>query len=73
MESKPFWLSKKWWMSALAMVGSLLAVILGALPQEHKLYGVIAGVAAAIGYVTAQGKVDAVKALPQNPPAPPSP
>ena len=71
VENKPFWQSKKFWMTVAGILAAILPLVLGAIPKESAVYAVLAAVAAAIGYVTAQGKVDTAKVLAQNPSLPP--
>ena len=72
---KPFWQSKKFWMTIAGIGAMLLPVLMESIPKESSVYALLGAVASVIAYVTAQGKVDAAKALgqgaPQDPPKAP--
>ena len=72
MEAKPFWQSKKFWMTIVGVLAAVVPVVMGMLPPESQAYAVLGAVASVVAYVTAQGKVDAAKALAANP-TPPQP
>ena len=64
--AKPFWQSKKFWMTIAGILAVLLPTVMGMIPKESAIYGLLGAVAAVISYVTAQGKVDAANAISSN-------